>query len=175
MPDFLIKDIEPEKSDRKAGFLTETTRKYLLGEWEAPDLAQERSKRNEIKGRTRHALADLALLHEHADEDLKKSIIRMSEDERLFEPDQKQHLIDGMIWLAMEASTGEQFADTMKQAIEPAGLEVNDNMGVITEALNDNWIPYLRDHFSDLGKELNKDSNVHVREAVEALRSSWPR
>lgn len=74
--------VEAKDAERNAGFLTKTEREYLLGEWAPGDSkpgewteTQERSKRSDIKTRTRHAVADIALLRQHGDGDLIRTVM----------------------------------------------------------------------------------------------------
>jgi hypothetical protein len=79
--------VAAEETDRSAGFLTQTEREYLLGEWAPGDSEpgewteqQERSKRSDITTRTRHAIADIALLQQNGDDDLTSNVIERAQN-----------------------------------------------------------------------------------------------
>jgi len=119
--------VEPTDIDRSCGFLTRTEREYLLGVWEpGGDGATEKqksNKRSEIQTRTRHALADLALLQTHASEELKSGIIEHSDDPVLFDTGAMEAMIQGLLRLSMDISAGEEVSDTMFDTLTQTAVD----------------------------------------------------
>jgi len=172
---FASTGVEPEEADRGAGFLTETTRGYLLGDWEASDSHQEDNKRNEIKARTRHALADFALLQEYADEELKEGVINKDADPPLFPHNAPTHFIQGLLRFASDAATGEEFTEYLFDAYDDSEFEEldEDSKTALQYAAGGNIRMYLRAHFQDWSAKAD-ELGIEKREAVEALQRSWP-
>lgn len=130
--------IDPENVERACGFLTKSERQYLIDEWDPSDdgsgysQSQASRKRSDIKTRTRHALADLALLQEHADSDLKESVVKTNAEPAIFAPDTMDHMAHGMLKFANDATVGEEFSDALFEAMQHS--DVNESALPILEA-----------------------------------------
>ena len=132
--------LDPERVDRECGFLTETEREYLLGEWDPNGDAEEEGitqsqhsrKKSEILTRTRHALADLTLLQKHADEDMKDRIIKRNVEPDVFDEESLDYMTQGMLWLASEAAVNERFEPLLRAVADD---EVNNVIYEMWDAL----------------------------------------
>lgn len=110
--------IEPDDVDRSCGFLTKKERQYLLGEWEPDSDGYENTKRSEIRTRTRHAMADLALLHDNADTELKNRLLKTKHDNiDTFDPETLDHLRRGMSELVLDLMMKEEESEEEHQEL----------------------------------------------------------
>lgn len=151
--------IDPDDPERSCGFLTATERQHLLGEWEpggsSPDEGQQARKDSDIKTRTRHALADLVLLQQHASEDLKTGIVTQNEDEQIFRRDVQQHMLAGMVQLSLEFTYGKEFADQFVSAF----LGARDSEGPMAKML-EAWVSDNPKQIVLAAREVIEDSDL---------------
>lgn len=116
--------IDPEQADRSCGFLTKTEREYLLGTWEPsgegekPTKGQLKRKRSDIKVRTRHALADFALLHQYSDQELKEEVIEENAEPKIFADETVKHISEGLLPFVTDAALGEDTHQLFADALE---------------------------------------------------------
>lgn len=166
-------DIDAEDPDRTPGFLTRRNRQYLLGEWK-PEYP-EASTRSEIKVRTRHAFADLALLQKYGDEDLKHSILHLKEDERIMAGQQRDHLVQGVLRIALETATGEDFSDHLYETIEEHTLDIEEqDIDDLSGVMRGNPESILRFFFKELGDTFGSgQDSVSAVQASRILQNSW--
>jgi hypothetical protein len=121
------KGIQAERTDRGCGFLTKTEREFLLGEWSPggspPSEQQKQQKASDIKIRTRHALADFALLEEHATQELLESVIQQNSQPPVFSDGLVTTMADGMMFFALRAMFGKEFGDMLRELFESEEFE----------------------------------------------------
>lgn len=136
---------------------------------------------SEIRGRVRNALADFAVLSEHADPELKRSIIKRTEDNPMLgNQEHMDHALHGLVQFSLEMSGDEEFADVCMGVAEDAqagGLmdEVEDVLSNSEALYRGNYIPLLRNLCSLIG-DFFKDRNTSIskREAIKVFSQHWP-
>lgn len=139
--------IEAEKEDRKAGFLTKTERQYLTGDWAPGDSPpgewteqQGRTKRSDIKTRSRHALADIALLQKYGDSGLLRNIIEREQstddDIPTFYDETLDNARKGASAFMIRLGLGPENKDQADELIE--WLHGEDLVGLLQEMANSN-------------------------------------
>ncbi|MCU4718381.1 hypothetical protein [Halapricum hydrolyticum] len=172
--------IEHDDVDRSCGFLTKTEREYLLGEWQGRDDQQEKSKENEIAVRTRHALADFALLQKHGSNGFTDRIVQTDIDPPIFRTQVREHLIQGLLRFASDATTDESVTNYLfdelhrENAEGPDGVDSDDETQAMLEAAaQGNAEQFLTRHFRQFG-EAAKDADISKREARRIFESAWP-
>lgn len=181
--------VEAEDTERSAGFLTKTEREYLVGSWAPGDSdpgewskQQERTKRSDIKTRTRHAMADIALLQQYGSDELTKNVImdqRSPDDEIPIFYDEtienaKNGLSEFLIRLALEPEQADglvnylhnedwaELFEDMSKSVEESKQTAQEHQHFIkpvTQKLQE----YA--HSNDLSKEEMKDAiDIHWSE-----------
>lgn len=184
--------IEPEKADRGAGFLTKTEREYLLGTWAPGDAEpgewsrqQESTKRSNIKTRTRHALADIALLREHGDDELIKGVVERksgSDSIPTFYQETLEHTQQGltafMLLLALEEEQAEAWMDGLEEMdLADVAENLQENLQGHTEKRSAgkrtlDTYPVVRQSVEDL-KEGCESLGISKEEMVGAIEVGW--
>jgi hypothetical protein len=180
--------VEAEKADRSAGFLTETERKYLLGEWGPGDNdagewseQQERSKRSDIKTRTRHAIADVALLEKHGDDELIRNVIEREQapDDNVptFYPDTlnsaKEGLSSFMIRIALNADRADEVIDYLQSENFEEVFEEMDQAVEESKQIADEHEHFLKPATNKLQEyaEANDISKAEMKDTIDILWS----
>lgn len=174
--------VEAEDADRSAGFLTKTEREYLMGTWAPGDAdpgewskQQERTKRSDIKTRTRHAIADIALLRQHGDDQLLKKMIEHEQSPEEGVPtfygntidNAKYGLSEFMLRLALEPNQAddvvaymqtedwEELFSEMSQAVEDSKQVAEEHSHFLEPSVN-NLRTYAKSN--DISKAEMKDA-----------------
>lgn len=166
-------NIDPHETDRSCGFLTKTERQYLIGEgWQPGSQSAISDKRNNIKVRIRHALADMALLQEQADERLKTDVIKMDMDPSIYSQTTIDHLAEGMMRFASDATTGEEFTDIFFEAINEG--EIDDMYVDAADYFDAAFSGNPEKAFKSMIRMMGNNFGLSKREAKRIFMVSWP-
>jgi hypothetical protein len=178
--------VEAEKVDRSAGFLTATERKYLLGEWAPGDSEpgrwtqqQEASKRSDIKTRTRHAIADIALLQQYGDEKLLTEVIeraRNPDDIPTFYDNTLSHAKQGISQFLIRLALGGERADDLIDVLDGEDWdELLEDMSAAAE--ESKQVAQEHEHFAEPATEQLRDyaeaNNITKQEMLDAIDYHW--
>lgn len=168
-------NIGPERTERSCGFLTKSEREYLLGEWNPSEEGdgytdtQSNKKKADIQTRTRHALADFALLQEHADEGLKQGVVLVNADPPIFSQNVQNQIHQGLLRFASDASVGEDFS---KELFDVTEAEDSGMWEAIKQLEGGDETLLLETTFQQLG-ELGSTLGISKSEAREIFEEAW--
>lgn len=173
--------IDPDDAERSAGFLTTTEREYLLDEWNPNEdedgytESQADRKKSDIGIRTRHALADFALLQQRADEEMKESVILTEAEPPVFPEDMFDQLVQGLLRFASDAAINEEFSEYLFDAVESGEFDELDEESktALQYAAGGNKKMYLRSHFNEWCENA-AELGIEKREVLEAVGRAWP-
>lgn len=180
--------VEAEKEDRKAGFLTKTEREYLLGVWEPnEDTApgewterQARTKESDIATRTRHAIADIALLQQHGDDELIKKVIergRNPDDIPTFYDETLENARKGLSEFLIRLAIDPEKAESLTDVLE--GEDWGELMKQFAEDVEDSK-EIAKQHGDILGPVIEnlhnyaKANGISKTEMMDVIYTHWP-
>jgi hypothetical protein len=188
-------DIDPEDTDRHAGFLTQTEREYLLGTWAPGEGAepgefteeQERPKRSDIRTRTRHALADIALLQNRGDPELIHELIQVDGKITTYHEDTLEHVQYGltqfMINVALPIQQGPEIAEQLQnesQKIADAFIDLEVGELLESEGVGEKELDRLHEQHSqavewqaDVIAQWSDDYGIEKEDMLELIRREW--
>lgn len=179
--------IRPKEVDRSAGFLTKTEREYLLGEWapgnsEPGDWSEKQGsrKRSDITTRTRHAIADIALLNEFADSALISDVIERPRDPdniQTFHDDTKENakygLSEFMIRLALDPDSANDVIEVLHEEDWNEILEGFDDSIQDAKRVANQHGEFLNPMVQQLSQyaSANDISKTEMKDAIDIM---WP-
>lgn len=177
--------VESEKVDRKAGFLTKTEREYLTGQWDpsgdgpgAYTERQEAAKRSDIKTRTRHAIADIALLENHGDNELIRHVIELEhspDDIPTFYDETMENAKFGLAQFMIRLGLDQDNAEDVIEFLEGENFEellqvLSDNVEE-SKTIANNHEQFLNPYVSQLKNyaKANDISKSQMKDAIDVL------